>query len=126
MDHRPEDLHTQLAQTRAQLQALTEDMTEVKMELKKITEILVHLSNVKSELTSLKEELVANAKSHDQIWQEIAKLRDSYYQHVHDSLPLLEWAKNMRSKVDKLVIALVTTAIISIIGWLAYVYRTFQ
>jgi chromosome segregation ATPase len=121
----PEDLQIQLAHTRAQLEALTQDVGEIKDELRKITEILVRLSNVQAELSGLKEELTANARSHDQIWQEITKLRDNYLQFVQSSLPLLEWTKNMRKSISHLTVALISTAAVSIVGWLIYLYSVF-
>jgi uncharacterized coiled-coil DUF342 family protein len=118
-----EDLQIQLAHTRAQLEALTQDVGEIKDELRKITEILVRLSNVQTELSGLKEELTANARSHDQIWQEITKLRDNYLHFVQSSLPLLEWTKNMQKNISRLTVALISTAAVSIIGWMIYMYR---
>lgn len=110
---------------KSQIESLKEEIQDVKGELKKQTEILVRLANVETKFESIREELIANKRSHDLLWAEIKEIEENCIERGRSCLPMVEWVREMRKWMWKVVISLLVYGLMGLVGWFLYLYKKF-
>jgi predicted nucleic acid-binding Zn-ribbon protein len=118
-------MENQIEGLKEQIELLRDEIQDVKSELKRQTEILVRLANVETRFEGIREELQANKRSHDQMWSEIKQIEGRCVARGQECKPLIDWVKETRKWMWKLIVSLLVYGIVGLAGWLLYLYKKF-